>query len=285
MRTATAVTLILLAALAAAGQGQRDEVTVGMMNTLFEEQDEKKVFVQMEPFRDLVRRRTGVEGKFTVVRGAEAMGRQLKAGLLQLGVMHGWEYGWVRKYCPDCRPLLIAVSDTATLHAYILVPRTSAAKEIADLKGQTLALPRRAPHHTRFYLERLIGGDPAKVFKVMETATTDGAIEAVIEGQAQLTVVSGAALKVYRDEKPGRFNKLRVLGESPAFPAGVLVSRPGQGDPKVTERFRDALLTAHETAEGRQTLTLWRLTGFRAVPKDYEQQVDAIIKLYPPPSE
>jgi hypothetical protein len=29
-------------------------------------------------------------------------------------------------------------------------------------------------------------------------------------------------------------------------------------------------------------LNLWRLTAFQEVPKDYEKQVDEIVKRYPP---
>ena len=78
-------------------------------------------------------------------------------------------------------------------------------------------------------------------------------------------------------------NRLRTLAESPAFPATVFVYDPRGADPQVLAKFRDSLLSANQTAEGKQTLTLWQLTAFQPVPADYEKLVSDIVKVYPPP--
>jgi ABC-type phosphate/phosphonate transport system substrate-binding protein len=258
-------------------------VCIGMIDTLFEEKkEEKEIFAQMQPFADLVKKQTGVNGEFTVVHGPAAMGQQMQAGKLHLGVLHGVEYGWLKPQCPECRPLLIAVNASPVLKAHVLVARESTAREAADLKGQTVARPRRALYHTRLYLERLLNADPQQFFQVRDVDNTEAAIEAVIEKAAQLTVVDGNQMEVYRQRKPGRFARLKVLHESPGFPTAVVVYRPVAGREETVRQFREAMLKANQTREGRQTLTLWRLTGFREVPKDYEKIVDDIVKHYPP---
>lgn len=257
-------------------------IRVGVIDSLFEHKDEKSTLAQMQPFSEMIKQRTGMNGEFTIVKGADTLGRDMNAGKVHLGVVHGIEYGWLRQHCPECRPLLVAVNETTHLKALVLVAQNDAGKTAADLKGQTLALPPRPPHHTRLFLERLVKEDLGKFFKVTEVKNTDAAIEAVIDGTARLTVVSNVAMEVYRNQKPGRFAKLRVLEESPTFPAAAVVYRPGKGHEESLRQFRDSLLKANQGLEGRQMLTLWRLTGFEQVPKEYEKQVEEIVKIYPP---
>ncbi len=267
---------------AAPAQEKSDLFRVGMIATLFDEKDEKQVLAQMEPFADSIKKRTGVAGEFVMVQDAETMGRMLKDGRLHLGILHGVEYGWLKAACPDCKPLLIAINETPTLTAHVLVPKESPAKTIEDLKGKKLILPRRTLNHTRLYLERLVGGEIEKHFELSKSsANAEEAIEAVIEGKADCTAVGNVALETYRQRKPGRFNRLRVLCESPPFPAAVILRRPGTGRAADVEKFRASLLTSDQTVEGRQTLNLWRLTAFQEVPKDYERQVEEIVKKYP----
>ena len=44
------------------------------------------------------------------------------------------------------------------------------------------------------------------------------------------------------------------------------------------------MITAQQTALGRQLLTLWRMSGFEPIPKDYDQILAEIVKAYPPPA-
>lgn len=255
---------------------------IGMIATLFEEKDDKQVLAQMQPFANSIRDRTGVEGEFVVVKDAESMGRMLKEGTLHLGILHGVEYGWLKNTCPDCKPVLIAVNETPILTAHLLVSKENAAKDIGDLKGKKLMLPRRTLNHTRLFLERLTGGDIEQHFELSKgTPNLDEAIDAVIDGKADLTAVGNVAMETYRERKPGRFKRLRVLTESPPFPAAVIIRRPGTGRAAEVDKFRSSLLASDQTPEGRQTLNLWRLTAFQEVPKDYEKLVEEIVKQYP----
>ncbi len=271
--------------LAGAPQASKDDlIRIGMIASLFDEKDEKQVLAQMQPFADSVKQRTGVNGEFVVVKDAQTMGAMLKDGRLHLGILHGVEYGWLKPSCPDCRPLLIAINETPTLTAHLLVPRDSPTKEIAELMGKRLILPRRTLNHTRLYLERLIGGELDAHFDVIKgSPNLDEAMDAVIDGKADCTALGNVAMETYRQRKPGRFNRLRVLAESPPFPAAVIIRRPGTRRADEIEKFRASLLTSHETIEGRQTLNLWRLTAFQEVPQDYERQIAEIVKRYPPP--
>jgi ABC-type phosphate/phosphonate transport system substrate-binding protein len=198
-----------------------------------------------------------------------------------MAVLHGLEYGRLRDKCRDCKPLLVAVQETLTLKAEVLTQKENPARGLADLKGKRLALPRRPQAHTLYYLERSLGKTDYQSSPRENTDNTDAAIEAVVEGGADYTVIGNAAWDVYRDRKPGRAKRLKVVEESPEFPSTVIVYNELESNEEVLKKFRDNLLSADQTREGRQTLNLWRISSFQDVPKDYERQVDEILRRYP----
>ena len=67
------------------------------------------------------------------------------------------------------------------------------------------------------------------------------------------------------------------------FPATVVAYHPGILDEAALRSIRAALKKSPDTPEGRQMLTLWKLTGFEDVPKDYDKDLADILKTYPPP--
>ena len=63
----------------------------------------------------------------------------------------------------------------------------------------------------------------------------------------------------------------------------MVAYRPDKWNDDDLKTIKDALLNAHQNPEGRQLLTLWKLTGFEPVPEDYEKQLKSIIEFYSPP--
>lgn len=257
------------------------KLRIGMIDTLFEDRDDARVRGQIEPFARVVRQQAQRDGEFVMVKGVDAAASDMQADRLQMAVLHGWEYAWLQETCPDVEPLLVAVNDVTTQKAHVLVAKDCPAKDLMDLKGQTMAIARRMPNFIRFYLDRLSPTPEESRFKTLVERDTEAGIEAVIDGKAQVTVVSTSAWNVYQNRKPVRAQRLRVLQESTTFPPPCLVYQKGKVKQDVLERFRDAMLKAHEGTEGRQTLTLWRISSFQPVPVNYQELVDAIRKEYP----
>jgi ABC-type phosphate/phosphonate transport system substrate-binding protein len=217
-----------------------------------------------------------------MVKGVDGAAAEMKADRIQMAVVHGWEYAWLQEQCPDVEPLLVAINDVTTQKVHVLVAKDNPAKTIADLKGQSLAVARRLPNFVKFYLERLATEPGEEFFAKQVEKDTDAGIEAVIEGKAKATAVSTSALNVYKNRKPVRAERFRILQESATFPPPVLAYRKGKVKEDTLKRFRDAMLKAHESTEGRQTMTLWRLSSFQPVPNNYQQLVQDIRKEYPP---
>ncbi|GBD36505.1 hypothetical protein HRbin36_01630 [bacterium HR36] len=275
------MTLVLSMLLQCHANVLQERVGVGMLASLFDQADEKTILAQMEPFAEVVSKRVGIRGEFLVVRDVHHAARLLDERKIQVVVLHGPEYGWLKQLRQEIRPLLIATASTAKLQAVFLVSQNNAAKSADELKGQTLALSNRLPQHLRLFLERRFSDPADKLFRVLEVKNAEDALEAVIESKAALTLVSNIQAEVYQQQRPGRFKRLRQLESSPDFPMPVVAYKPQTELEQAVEEFRKALLTAKETPEGRQTLVLWRIEGFKEPPADYEDQAAKIAKIYP----
>ena len=167
------------------------------------------------------------------------------------------------------------------MKAIVLAAKDSPLSKLDELKGKSLAWPKNTPQHLKFFLRREFGQPVDQAFKVQPTRNVDEALEDVIEGKADFACVGQGQAKVFQDQKPGRYNRLKVVAESADFPPPVVAYQSKGADPLKISRFADAMLRANQTTEGKQTLTLWRLKGFERLPKDYDAMLDAIVKKYP----
>src|SRR5262249_19029730 len=109
------------------------------------------------------------------------------------------------------------------------------------------------------------------------------ALDDVVDGVVQATVVDAVALECYKGRKPARFAKLRVILESEPFPAGVVAYSPGALDEATLRRFRVGMINASQSPRGQQLLNLPGIKCFEERPAAYDQMLADIIKASPPP--
>jgi ABC-type phosphate/phosphonate transport system substrate-binding protein len=263
-------------------------VRIGMIQTLFRGGDASTMLAQSQPFSELLYSQTGVRGQFSVVPDAHEMAKKIHDGEIQLGILHGIEYGWVKQLYPEIQPLVLAYNQTFKLKGFLLVRADNEAQAVADLKGKTFAFAKKSLNHCHLFLHKTIeeaGHEPAGFFAPSPTpANTEAALDAVVDGTASATLVDGVALETYRARKPGRANKLRVIKESCLFPTATIIYKPAPENAEIAKKFRDGLVTAHERVMGRQMLTLWRLSNFGKVPEEYHSLVSDVIKVFPSPT-
>jgi ABC-type phosphate/phosphonate transport system substrate-binding protein len=262
-------------------------VRIGMISSLFSDIPETTVVAMMQPFSALMEAQTGVSGRLVPCGDASNLGQQLMEDKVQLGVFHGIEFAWARLKYPELRPLVIAINQQRYLRACLIVRADSNIGDFGDLKDKVLALPQQTRDHCHLFLKQRClecKKEPAGFFaKVTSPPNVEDALDEVVDGTVQASVVDGLSLDCFKRRKPGRFAKLKVAQSSELFPAAVVVFRPGILDDAMLARFRDGMLNANRTALGRQLMTLWKLTGFEQVPSDYEQALVEIAKAYPPP--
>jgi ABC-type phosphate/phosphonate transport system substrate-binding protein len=262
-------------------------VKIGMVGSLFRDVPPALAFAMMKPFGSVMESMTGVEGELCYGGDAMQLGDKIAANEIQLGIFHGFEYGWVRARHPQLQPLMIAVNHDAHLRACLVVNGTSDIKSFADLAGKTLAMPRGTREHCRIFLDdqcRLCGKDAAGHFeKVTKPFSAEDTLDDIVDDLCHATIVDNVALQCYTERKPGRAAKLKTVLISDIFPAGVVVYDPSTLDEGTVKKFRNGLLGAKDHTMGKQMLTFWKLTSFERVPEDYDSILTSIVKAYPPP--
>jgi ABC-type phosphate/phosphonate transport system substrate-binding protein len=263
-------------------------VRIGLIHSVFNDVPEATVVAAMQPFSALMEAQTGVGGQLVPCGDASNLGQQLMDDKVQLGVFHGIEFAWARLKYPELRPLMIAINQERYLRACLVVRADSKVTTFGDLKDKVLSMPQQSRDHCQLFVRQRCQEskkDPASFFaKITSPANAEDALDEVVDGTVQGSVVDSVSLECYKRRKPGRFGKLKIAQPSETFPAAVVVFRPGILDEALLARFREGLLNANRTAMGRQVMTLMKLTGFEQIPPDYEQILTDIAKAYPPPA-
>lgn len=255
-------------------------IRIGIAGSLFRGIPEPLLKASIHPFKMLMETQTGLRGDFAILADAGDLADQLSGDRLQLGVFMGIEFAWARSAHPELVPLMIAVNQHRHLHAHVLVRHDNSARAFADLAGKSLALPGQSREHCRLFLERRGRQTPVQI--VIPPGIED-ALDDVVDGTIEAALVDGVSLQCYQRRKPARFERLRELEKSEAFPTAVVVHHAGALDDAALRSFRDGLVNANKTAFGRQLLTLWRMTAFEPIPDDYTLTLTRIVQAYPSP--
>ena len=282
----TAVALNL--APAAAGRSEPAAVRIGLVKTLFRDVPELLIPIGLRPMKALMESQTGVGGDLFPAGDYENLARKLKDDEVQLGVFHGVEFAWVHQNYPTLKPLVIAVNGPAYLRAHLVVRADSKIATGVNLKGKIIELPRMSSEHCRLFLERRCcpsGDCPEKFFaKVIGSSNAVDALDDVVDDDAQGVVVDEVVYEAYRKNKPGRAAKLKTVQQSEPFPCAVIAYQPGVLSDRILDAFRDGLIAARENPKAQTLLRANRVTGFEAIPADYEKSLREIAKAYPPPT-
>ncbi len=262
-------------------------VYIGMVHSLFPSMSESFLKPILDSFGMLMESQTGVPGRIVAVPDPIELGRMLADNKVKLAVFNGIEYGWAKQKNPTLSPLMVAINQDRHLQAYLVVREDSAVKTFDDAKGKTLVLSKNMRHHCNLFLERRCsqaGVLPTGFFSGITTlANAEKAIDEVIEGKCDCAVVDKLSFSCYQRLKPVRYAKLKTIERSPVFPAAVIAYNPATLDEATLKKFRNGLLEANKSIQGRHMMTLFKLTAFEAIPTDFEQVVAEAIKTYPVP--
>jgi ABC-type phosphate/phosphonate transport system substrate-binding protein len=262
-------------------------IRIGLVNSMFRDVPEPMIQLMSKPFRSLMEDQAGVIGNVVCRGPAQKLAQQLKEQEVQLGVFHGFEFAWARKANPDLKPLMIAVAGTITTRALLIVAAHNPMADATNLQGKVFALPLLAREHCRLFAERRCAqnGTPMEKWfaRVLAPRTSEAALHDVADGAAQATVVDDVEYADYCKRYPKTGEKFRVVMKSEPFPSPVIAYQPGGMAEATLTRLQQGMIAAKATARGRDLLELCRITAFEAVPADYDQSLNDIIKAYPPP--
>jgi ABC-type phosphate/phosphonate transport system substrate-binding protein len=274
-----------LLAFSALAADKPEVLRIGSSGSLTKELPRSKVDSANDALKKLIKDETGFKSELVVTGSLEKLEDEVKSGKLHLGMFQGYEFAWARQRNPHLKPLAVGINQYPTLVTSVLVKQDSKAADLAALKGQILAMPKVSLEHGKLFVDKQTGGQKPEEFfaKVTVPETVEDAIDDVVDGNAQATIVDRVALETYKRRKPGRFGKLKEIQKSEVFPVPVVAYMEGVLDKETLTKFRDGVVDANRKAEGRRTLELWKMTAFEPVPPTYEEQLTAILKAYPPP--
>jgi len=217
------------------------------------------------PLGAYLARATGLEVKFVPVTDYAATVEGLAAGKLDLVWYGGFTFVQARRRTGDAIPLVQRAED-AHFHSKIIVPASSKARALSDLKGASFAfgsVSSTSGHlMPRFFLLEA-GIDPERDFaNVAYSGAHDVTARWVEAGKVDAGALNESIWQKLVDERKVDPAKVRVLWTTPEFHDYVWTARGGL-DPALVERLRAAFLALDPAnPEHKTILDLQRASRF-----------------------
>jgi ABC-type phosphate/phosphonate transport system substrate-binding protein len=272
-----------------AAEDTMDVLRIGTSGELTGHTASPKEKAGLESLHKYIKEEDGMDNEILRQKDWRELTDKLANGKLHLGVYQGYEFAWARQKTPALKALAIAVNVNRYPVAYVVARHDSPAKDFAGLQGQSLALPATGEGCLRLFVNHQseAAGKSAETFfsKITTPDNVEDALDAVVDGKVQAAVIDRAALAAYKGRKPGRFKQLKEVAHSQPFPPVVVAYSDSVVDEGARDQFKKTLLAASDHEKGQTLLTLFHLTGFEAVPEDFDKVLADTAKEYPPPKE
>jgi len=284
--------VIFLVSLTGPAGGQQkkiDVLKIGTSGTMTNEKDDKeKEAAALETLRAFIKEETLLDNAFENEPNWNVLAQKMSEGKIHLGLFRGDEFAWAEQKYPELKPLALAINVYRYPVAYVVAQKDKGPKDVAGLKGQTIAVPATNQPFLRLFLEHLSQVSaklPVDQFfaKITSSENTDDALDDVVDGIVQAASVDRTALEAFRRRKPGRFNQLKEVAQSGPFPPVIVAYYDKVLPDETLKKFQKGLLTANQKEKGQTILTLFHMTGFEAVPEDFAKVLEQTRKTYPPP--
>jgi ABC-type phosphate/phosphonate transport system substrate-binding protein len=263
-------------------QAPKTTVHIGIVPSLTADLSPGQQKIIDNEFPNMVRDFTGLPGQLDKTASAEELADKMAAGTLQFGVFQGIEFAEARVKHPDLQPLLLAVYRGTQIKALLVTKKDAAYQSFADLRGKDVIVLKDGKEHIRRYALKEAGGDPAKFFgNIVKPANGEASLDGILQDKGVAALVDNAVLDIYLEVNPGRFARLRIIGESAPFPPSVVAYEPKKVDAKVVTQFKTGMLKANQSVKGRDVMSTFKISSFTAVPGEFDKQLAEIRKAYP----
>jgi len=263
--------LAVVAALASVGGGPADhELRVSAIP------DEAAPELQRKfaPLGAYLEKTLGLTVKFMPAPDYSATVENLAARKIDLVWYGGFTFVQARRRTGNAVPLVQREED-AKFHTKFIVPASSRALTVADLKGGTFAfgsISSTSGHLMPRYFLMKLGIDPEKDFaKVLYSGAHDVTARWVEAGKVDGAAINESVLQKLIDEHKVSPTKIRVLWTTPDYVDYNWTAR-GDLDPKLLDRIRDAFLALdYANPEHKVILDLQRTKKFvRTTASNYD---------------
>ena len=223
---------------------------------------------KFRPLGDYLKKETGLEVLFIPVTDYAAVVEGLANNKLDLAWLGGFTYVQARIRTNGGVVPIAQRAEDAKFTSRFIVPVSSTAKTLADLKGKTFAFG--SPSSTsgslmpRYYLLQA-GIDPERDFKsVAFSGAHDATVAYVAAGRAEAGVLNASVLDKLVESNNPNAAKVRVLSITPPYFDYNWTVRPGL-DAALTKKLTDAFLKLDPAQpEMKEIMDLQRASKFIA---------------------
>ncbi|ABC80233.1 putative selenate ABC transporter substrate-binding protein [Anaeromyxobacter dehalogenans] len=236
---------------------------------------------KFEPLGKYLGKQIGIPVKFVPVTDYAATVEGLAAGKLDMVWYGGFTFVQARRRTGNAIPLVQRAED-ARFHSKFIVPASSKAQSLKDLKGASFAfgsVSSTSGHLMPRYFLLQAGIDPDKDFaKVAYSGAHDVTAKWVEAGKVDAGVVNESIWQRLVDEKKIDTSKVRVLWTTPEYQDYNWTVR-GDLDPKLVEKLRAAFLALDPAKpEDKAILDLQRASRFIPTSPDAYKNIEQAAK-------
>ncbi|GAO02222.1 putative selenate ABC transporter substrate-binding protein [Anaeromyxobacter sp. PSR-1] len=220
---------------------------------------------KFEPLGKYLEKNIGLPVKFVPVTDYAATVEGLAAGKLDMVWYGGFTFVQARRRTGNAIPIVQRAED-ARFHSKFIVPASSKAQSLKDLKGASFAfgsVSSTSGHLMPRYFLLQAGIDPDKDFaKVAYSGAHDVTAKWVEAGKVDAGALNESIWQRLVDEKKIDTSKVRVLWTTPEYQDYNWTVR-GDLDPKLVEKLRAAFLALDPAKpEDKAILDLQRASRF-----------------------
>jgi ABC-type phosphate/phosphonate transport system substrate-binding protein len=258
-------------------------IKAGFSTRIFPDVDQRDMKIALDIWtREIARNITGdYELKSEFYSNLGYLQAAVRRGELTLIVLPVLDYLKIRDTLP-MTPVVTASIDAAGKRKYVLITRKdSGLKSVSDLRNRSIMLPASARNESSLLwldvqLQRT-GNRNRKVFfrQIKDYATASQGIMAVFFKQSDAALVRLSALETAISLNPQIGRQVNVISESKSL-HGDVTCIADQVDDKLRSSIVDAALKLHESATGKQLMTMFQVE--KAVPFN-PKYLDGVLEL------
>ena len=257
--------MLLLAALATRleADGRPDFVIAYSAKMLFDV-DAKDAAVAMKLYVDEISKQTGYRGESSPYNSLEELVEKVEQGRIDMIALTTLDYFQAKKRS-DLVLSLVPVQGGKTSIKYLLLANANRGyREIGDLRGKTLMLPRgdktAALYMDTFLMKNRLGEMKSFFSKITEKAKPSQGVLSVFFGQADACVTTDAALKTMTEMNPQLGRALNIIVSSPELVTSITAFRRSM-NADVQKKASNFGLQLKSQPRGQQIMLLFKIDG------------------------
>lgn len=237
---------------------------------------------KFKPLGDYLKKETGLDIQFTPVTDYAAVVEGLATNKIDLAWLGGFTFVQAKLRTNGGAVPIAQRAEDAVFTSRFIVPATSTARTLADLKGKTFAFgsPSSTSGHLmpRFFLQQA-GVEPDRDFKsIAFSGAHDATVAFVASGRAEAGVLNASVLDKLIETNNPNAAKVRVLMVTPTYYDYNWTVRRGL-DAATTKKLTDAFLKLDPAnAEHKEIMGLQRASKFIATKASNYDGIESAAK-------